>query len=325
MLQPDWLLALRAGDGAEMPDFVGARMVGLDLSELDFSGRDFSGADLSRCNLGGCNFFGAKMKGVTLFQAHAQRAEFCGADLRESNLEQLDAARAGFGNANLENANLKGCDLQGATLTRANLCGADLLGGKLQEARLRESNLRDTCLARADLSGADLGESDVSGANFEEAILREAHVRSIEGYKSARWIGADIRELDCSYAYGLRRFVGDQNFLDEFRRESPKFYWLWSISCDCGRSLTRWVLWTSIIAMVYAGLYAMSDVDYGAYESWFSPIYFSVVTMTTLGYGDALPASVLTQILAVSEACMGYVMLGGLLSILSQKMGRRSE
>ena len=56
-----------------------------------------------------------------------------------------------------------------------------------------------------------------------------------------------------------------------------------------------------------------------------SSFYFSVVTLTTLGYGDVLPASLGAQVVVLFEVIMGYIMLGGLLSIFATKMGRRAE
>ena len=47
--------------------------------------------------------------------------------------------------------------------------------------------------------------------------------------------------------------------------------------------------------------------------------------MTTLGYGDVLPASTSGQIVAMIQVVIGYVMLGGVLSIFATKMGRRAE
>jgi voltage-gated potassium channel Kch len=54
-------------------------------------------------------------------------------------------------------------------------------------------------------------------------------------------------------------------------------------------------------------------------------LYYSVVTLTTLGYGDVVPASPTAQVLAMCEVVLGYVMLGGLLSIFSNKMSRRAD
>ena len=49
------------------------------------------------------------------------------------------------------------------------------------------------------------------------------------------------------------------------------------------------------------------------------------MTLTTLGYGDAVPASTAGQIIAMIEVLVGYLSLGGLISIFANKMARRAE
>ena len=51
--------------------------------------------------------------------------------------------------------------------------------------------------------------------------------------------------------------------------------------------------------------------------------YFSVVTFTTLGYGDLKPACIQGRMLAISEVICGYVILGLSISILAWKMTQR--
>ncbi|MDD9303447.1 MAG: two pore domain potassium channel family protein [Desulfobacter sp.] len=77
--------------------------------------------------------------------------------------------------------------------------------------------------------------------------------------------------------------------------------------------------------MAYGTIYTQLAIDYGLYETWFSPIYFSFVTLTTLGYGDAVPISLAAQVVVSLQAVTGYMGLGGLLSILGNKMARRAE
>jgi hypothetical protein len=120
----------------------------------------------------------------------------------------------------------------------------------------------------------------------------------------------------------------DENYLHEFRRQSAVtelLYKLWWLTSDCGRSSVRWGLWTMAAALFFAGLYSLLDVDYGDYPTAFSPLYYSFVTLTTLGYGDVVPASPQAQVVAVIEVIVGYVALGGLLSIFATKMARRAE
>lgn len=59
-------------------------------------------------------------------------------------------------------------------------------------------------------------------------------------------------------------------------------------------------------------------------DIFFSPYYFSIVTFTTLGFGDVLPLNWIGEIVVTIEVILGYIMLGGLISILSDKLSRRS-
>ena len=49
-----------------------------------------------------------------------------------------------------------------------------------------------------------------------------------------------------------------------------------------------------------------------------------MVTFTTLGFGDVLPNTTGAEALVMSEVILGYLSLGGLMSILSDKMARRA-
>ena len=52
--------------------------------------------------------------------------------------------------------------------------------------------------------------------------------------------------------------------------------------------------------------------------------YYSVVTFTTLGFGDVKPQTEVATIVVLIEVILGYVMLGGLVSIFANKVARRS-
>ncbi|NQZ54794.1 MAG: two pore domain potassium channel family protein [Piscirickettsiaceae bacterium] len=55
---------------------------------------------------------------------------------------------------------------------------------------------------------------------------------------------------------------------------------------------------------------------------WLNALYFSVVTWTTLGYGDFRPDDVVTKCFVMAEALLGYIYMGvfvGKILILSQK------
>ena len=102
-------------------------------------------------------------------------------------------------------------------------------------------------------------------------------------------------------------------------------YYLWWITSDCGRSITRWCALVMILALGFAWLYTLVGVDFGDYQTSLSPLYYSIVTLTSLGYGDVVPTSIAGQLLAMLEVILGYVMLGGLLALFTNKIARRAD
>ena len=67
-----------------------------------------------------------------------------------------------------------------------------------------------------------------------------------------------------------------------------------------------------------------SYVDPHTAHNWYTPFYFSMVTFTTLGFGDVTPLDWVGQMWITLEVVLGYVMLGGLISIFANKFARRS-
>ena len=137
-----------------------------------------------------------------------------------------------------------------------------------------------------------------------------------------------VGDTEFEGAHIVRRVIMDQNYLHEFRnrdRMHSIIYAVWKATSDCGRSFARWGLLTAMTAVLFSIIYNFVAIDYGDYETSLSPLYFSVVTLTTLGYGDALPASLPAQVVVLFEVIIGYVMLGGVLSIFATRMGRRAD
>ena len=66
-------------------------------------------------------------------------------------------------------------------------------------------------------------------------------------------------------------------------------------------------------------------LDYSGTVDWgFTPFYYSIVTFTTLGFGDVTPLTKTGQVLVTIEVVFGYLTLGLLISILANRVARRS-
>ena len=310
------------------PILRGQVVANQDLSGLDFSGMDLSRADLTGCDLSDACLVGANLTGAKLCGARLDSAEFLDACLQQADLAEATGKNVGFARADLRDVNAVGAVLTQCSWSEARMVRAIFGGADLRNGRFREADLALVEFVHADLRGCDLTRARLGGTNLKRADLRGATMSGVRDYQSANWIGAKVLDVDFHGAYLVRRHLMDVNYLHEFRQESrihALIYWIWWITSDCGRSLVRWTAWVIVLMVGFALAYLLVDIDYGEHETPFSPLYYSIVTLTTLGYGDAVPASMPAQMLAVSEAILGYIGLGGLLSIFAQKMARRAD
>ena len=137
--------------------------------------------------------------------------------------------------------------------------------------------------------------------------------------------------------YGSPRFkreVEDLAYIEEYVGENPFRGLIWKLSCDYGRGYIWLAGWFILAACLYARFYEShpSDIELpewategGAGNEWIASLYFSIVTLTTLGFGDITPSSPLGAKVVISQVILGYILLGLLISVLADKVARRSE
>ena len=307
----------------------GSELAAALREESDLTGVDLTGARLDGADLSGLNMFKATLRGASLRNADLSGAELSGADFEGADLEAARLTGTGLGLARLVAVNAFGADLTDATLTGADLSHGSFRCARMASSRIREADLTGADLRAADLRDAELSLSTVGAACFDDADLRGARLRAVSEYGSASWYGVDLRDINFTGAHRLHRHIVDENYLREFRESGPlqrALYRVWWLTSDCGRSVGRWLANIVAVAALFAVLFPIAGVEYGIHEPGaLTHFYYSVVTLTGLGYGDIVPQSGWGQILVVLEIGLGYMMLGGLISIFANKMARRGE
>ncbi len=247
--------------------------------------------------------------------------------------------------ANFTDAILQETDLRDADLSSSNCEGADFRGATLTGANFDSADLRGADFSHADLRGANLSGADITGAKFHFARISDANVTHTEygTFKDMVGLYYGIRGIETTYGNALLvRDAKDQDYIDTLYqailRKPPGFvrtcdlalFRAWGL-IDHGRSLIKVAFYAFIIATFYGLIYLMDMtynwqiMDYSnSAQTWFTPFYYSVVTYTTLGFGDVTANSLFGEIFVISEVILGYFTLGLLLAILANTIARRS-
>ncbi len=207
-------------------------------------------------------------------------------------------------------------------LRKANLNAAVLDGADLRKAKLRKANLWGATLKGTNLRGANLHKADL-----EDADLRDAKLKGIKYRKLGRCRGILIE--GCSGSPMFIRDAKDNEYIEEFADRYKLLYYAWALSSDCGRSVFRWLFLSLLLALYFGFNFFMLGqgdfkVDWKLSFDLVSALYYSIVTFTTLGFGDITSQAPAGAIWVVAEVITGYVMLGGLISIMASKLARRA-
>jgi uncharacterized protein YjbI with pentapeptide repeats len=341
---PDWH---KSENYKALTELLRPMVIDSKVVERDLRGAPLSGADLVRANLSRTDLLKANLCGAHLKEANLSGANLWGADLSRASLRGANLSGANLWGANLCGADLCEANLSGTNLCEANLSKADLWKANLCGAHLRGANLSGTNLWGTDLSGADLGEVSYTTDELFNRLVRWwcpkvlrsiPFMNCIKPIREWRPIGiTNFRGVDTTKFNGsrnpvLKRHIEDYQFIQGFRGKSWVhewlFYPLWKCTSDCGRSLLLWFLWS----VGFVGLFAVVHARHLA--DWFNQVnlkslsvwYFSIIKFTTLGFGGLSPRieNPAAQTWVMAEVVMGYIMLGGLISIFANKLARRA-
>ena len=258
--------------------------------------------------------------------------------LQGANFERAHLENANLREAHLENAFLVRAHLENANLSHAHLRNAKLIKAYLENTELIKVHLEDATVFRTNLKGAELFRCHLQGTRFQGSILDDSTLLYkcvVDRYTDFRDAGLNSARVDAGtkqlLEYNIRRMNWDVWYKEHWLLQWPvKLFWSFS---DYGMSTQRVLVTFLGLALVFANIYyywgrvvppgivdtLFVDRNGIEVESWLVPLralYFSVVTMTTLGFGDmyANAHSVFGHILLSLQVILGYVLLGALVT-----------
>jgi len=301
---------------------------GVELEEANLKGAVLSCAHFEGANLDGAHLEGAKLYSATLIDAHAAYARLEGTGLDGATLLRTDLQGAVLKDAELrkailDEAFLRDADLEGAVLNGASARGTEFLKADLAGAIFVDSQLQGARFHKTKMVGAKFGYAAVDGETLfaECTVDRDTDFTGV-GLGACR-IDPGLKQ---TLEYNVRRrrwhewYAGGTKWKWAIRQLARLFWW----TSDYGRSAGRIAAVFAVLSVLFAVAYRFLPTlvvcsDGKPIAGFWHAVYFSVVTMTTLGFGDihASRGSALGQSLLMVQVILGYVLLGALVSRLA--------
>lgn len=320
---------LRKKDFTEWNAFVENHNEIIRLCHGDFSGRTFSGAKFNKNNeelfdFQYANFSKATLEGLDFSFAHMSEANFEGAKIFGCSFEETKLRKSNFKNAkitfsrftctdfyesNLHNVEFIESNFYETNFHRANLEDSHFLGGGSNPLLMKKIRLN---LCGTIFTGAKFNNGTYFG-DFDVSIETDFRTIYFESANYSPGLRQTLRY--CNRRHNWNEWYEDQNKVTIF---FIKKFWEYS---DYGQSVKCLILSFCKITLFFATIYLFFPTLIHNLE-FYKPIqalYFSVVTMTTLGYGDMYPVkgNWIAQCLVMIQVIYGYVLLGSLITVLS--------
>ncbi|WP_111978067.1 ion channel [Algibacillus agarilyticus] len=269
----------------------------------------------------------------------------------------LQLKRANLSDINLVNrGSSAGFDFSGSDFYRANLRGAHLFNiklndGSLMKANLSEANLHCAKLVNTNLLGMKLHNAKIDNMEMGKQLQQEQIAQSAEkkgkldvawdNFEQAEEIYRDVRKA--AENQGLFELAGHciHKELTMRRMRMPRlsgrrvFSKLVDLFCGYGERPLNVILFSLVLILTCAFLYFSIGVNFSGevirfspsnsfltnLNDFFSALYFSVVTFTTLGYGDITPLGI-ARLVAAFEAFVGSFTIALFVVVFVKKMTR---
>jgi len=270
-----------------------------------------------------------------------------GLQLKNANLKNLNLAKEnskqGFDltGADLYRANLKGAHLFNVVLIRANLMDADLSMADLHCTHLEESNLlgiklNDTKLEHIKTGKTILHEQQgkILAAQGEDKEAVATFEQAEEIYRNLRKASEKQGLFSLSGPY-LRKELTMRRFQLPLYSQQRFYSKVVDLFCGYGEDPFRVVSFSLLLILFSSFFYYVFGLRFaGEFQAFsihnsseqnmtffFECLYYSVVTFTTLGYGDFIPIGI-SRLVAAVEAFLGSFTIALFVVVFVKKMTR---
>lgn len=269
---------------------------------------------------------GISLSGINLHSLYLHDIDFSYASFNSCSIKYCWLSKLRFDLAVFNNSCFEGCEIQ-------------------EKCSLRFTDLNDTQFSHVEFNSFFTSETITFKPvqywylvtcvleAIQNTFYHDINYKNFRVFRHASFLGCDTSNLTLRedkyfksyidwYQYTMFQFgAGYRN-----KTKSQKF--LHSLSVIATKSWSSYkVLGTFglLIATIFAiAFYSMPVGSFKGYDgNFFSAFYYSVVTFTTLGYGDITPIASYAKLLVIIEVILGYITLGSFIFIIGHKVSDR--
>ncbi|GEM_PF-559418 len=274
-----------------------------ELHGLDFSGRNLGDSCFNQAHLKDCQFIGSELSNADMIGARLESCDFIGSALAGANFTKAFLHGCSFSYSDLRHSCLVEAYLRDVDFTGTYLGGVSLWNAEFNNVKyLKRKSFRDPEKTSKN-ARAGISEDNPLMARDSYRMLKH-HLNHNGFYEDARW--AAYRELTMERKYFFEK--KDLRYLPSLLMDLLSGY---------TTKPNRVIVSSIAIILFFALAYFLMDAAQPSLApasgrlSLMDAIYFSLITFTTVGFGDLVPrAAVIYRALVCVEAFSGPFMTG---------------
>lgn len=259
--------------------------------------------------------------------------DFC--SLRNVKFVQCPLNNTSFRYSKLNSVYFNDSYLNSVNFAHSRIDHIDFQGSELDLVDFRATGITGCSLIDCTLTGIQFQDELSYGVVYQMCGLhKRTKIRGINHDLSL------IKVIETDF----RRFLRQEKRIHEMHVSKPLLSWIVYYLCDYGRSFTRLGAWIIFTWLFFGFLYAGYPVSFpfdripfckailtsvsplidwghkgnacGGPLDFFTPYYYSLITMKTVGYGDISPKNLSAEIICGLQSILGYIFLGMFVSML---------
>ncbi len=323
-----------------------ARFVNINLTGIEFQGK----VDLFKSSFENVDLSGAKFIEIDFSKSNVEntlfvRSRFKGAYFISSTLRDVSFVDSTFDEVHFLDSYIYDSDFVGSGFGFADFSGSELITADFTDAvfydkayfsRASLNSVDFECRFEGELSfsGAEIGiiNIDIPSERFKllEAEIEARRVQRLSYEKEGRRDEADRMFVLEMRAKRRARIQNARNTLERIKASVHNFVeWLLAdLPSEYGTNWIRLFLFSLLVIVGNAISYTVwghyingFPSNAGYFVRFANALYYSLVTFTTLGYGDMHPTGWLKALSAI-EALTGAVFMALIVAVIARKWMR---